>query len=133
MTAYFTTLSGGKRRWSSTVRQILPIRPSRWIRPARAAAARPGRQSGSGVVLYTVLLDVDNADNALMAEMTTQCSSSPTGQPDCAPPPHCRARRRRPGRGGRGQRQHPATRGAHRPQRSPAVQMLDGLTKAITC
>jgi len=24
------------------------------------------------VVLYTVLLDVDNADNALMAEMTTQ-------------------------------------------------------------
>ncbi|MCC1705896.1 hypothetical protein KSI34_25030, partial [Salmonella enterica subsp. enterica serovar Indiana] len=30
-------------------------------------------KSGSGrVVLYTVLLDVDNADNALMAEMTAQ-------------------------------------------------------------
>jgi macrolide-specific efflux system membrane fusion protein len=27
MTAYFTTLSGGKRRWTSTVRQILPIPP----------------------------------------------------------------------------------------------------------
>jgi hypothetical protein len=32
------------------------------------------------VVLYTVLLDVDNADNALMAEMTTQVFSSPAGQ-----------------------------------------------------
>lgn len=30
-------------------------------------------KSGTGrVVLYTVLLDVDNSDNALMAEMTTQ-------------------------------------------------------------
>ena len=30
-------------------------------------------KNGSGrVVLYTVLLDVDNTDNALMAEMTTQ-------------------------------------------------------------
>ena len=27
MTAYFTTLSGGNRRWSSTVRQILPVPP----------------------------------------------------------------------------------------------------------
>jgi macrolide-specific efflux system membrane fusion protein len=27
MTAYFTTLSGGSRRWSSTVRQILPVPP----------------------------------------------------------------------------------------------------------
>lgn len=27
MTAYFTTLSGGNRRWTSTVRQILPIPP----------------------------------------------------------------------------------------------------------
>ena len=35
----------------------------------------PASSSKSGsarVVLYTVLLDVDNADNALMAEMTTQ-------------------------------------------------------------
>lgn len=28
MTAYFTTLSGGQRRWSSTVRQILPVPPA---------------------------------------------------------------------------------------------------------
>ena len=27
MSAYFTTLSGGQRRWSSTVRQILPVPP----------------------------------------------------------------------------------------------------------
>ncbi|WP_122260205.1 efflux RND transporter periplasmic adaptor subunit, partial [Pseudomonas syringae group genomosp. 3] len=27
MTAYFTTLSGGNRRWNSTVRQILPVPP----------------------------------------------------------------------------------------------------------
>ncbi|MEG0969316.1 MAG: efflux RND transporter periplasmic adaptor subunit, partial [Pseudomonas sp.] len=31
-----------------------------------------GKSGSARVVLYTVLLDVDNADNALMAEMTTQ-------------------------------------------------------------
>lgn len=75
MTAYFTTLAGGKRRWTSTVRQVLPIPPKPLDQtsqgggsPASATAAATGSQ----VVQYTVLLDVDNPDGALMAEMTTQ-------------------------------------------------------------
>ncbi|MFO2465914.1 efflux RND transporter periplasmic adaptor subunit [Pseudomonas sp. 15FMM2] len=74
MHAYFTTLSGGNRRWTSTVRQILPVPP----KPLNETSQGGGSPSSSGksgsgrVVLYTVLLDVDNADNALMAEMTTQ-------------------------------------------------------------
>ncbi|KAA0947682.1 efflux RND transporter periplasmic adaptor subunit [Pseudomonas sp. ANT_H14] len=74
MQAYFTTLSGGNRRWTSTVRQILPVPP----KPLNEASQGGGSPSSSGksgsgrVVLYTVLLDVDNADNVLMAEMTAQ-------------------------------------------------------------
>ncbi|MFL1503990.1 efflux RND transporter periplasmic adaptor subunit [Pseudomonas sp. O64] len=74
MSAYFTTLAGGKRRWTSTVRQILPI-PPKPLNEASQGNGSPNSTSktGSGrVVLYTVLLDVDNSDNALMAEMTTQ-------------------------------------------------------------
>lgn len=75
MTAYFTTLAGGKRHWTSTVRQILPIPPKPLDQasqgggsPTSATAGTTGAQ----VVQYTVLLDVDNPDGALMAEMTTQ-------------------------------------------------------------
>ena len=74
MHAYFTTLSGGNRRWTSTVRQILPI-PPKPLNETSQGGGSPASTSKSGsgrVVLYTVLLDVDNADNALMAEMTTQ-------------------------------------------------------------
>ncbi|MBJ2318865.1 MULTISPECIES: efflux RND transporter periplasmic adaptor subunit [unclassified Pseudomonas] len=74
MSAYFTTLAGGTRRWTSTVRQILPI-PPKPLNETSQGSGSPSSTSktGSGrVVLYTVLLDVDNADNALMAEMTTQ-------------------------------------------------------------
>lgn len=74
MNAYFTTLSGGNRRWSSTVRQILPVPPKPLDQTSQGGGS-PSSSSKSGsarVVLYTVLLDVDNADNALMAEMTTQ-------------------------------------------------------------
>jgi macrolide-specific efflux system membrane fusion protein len=74
MTAYFTTLAGGSRRWTSTVRQILPI-PPKPLNETSQGNGSPSSTSktGSGrVVLYTVLLDVDNTDNALMAEMTTQ-------------------------------------------------------------
>ncbi|KTB58558.1 efflux RND transporter periplasmic adaptor subunit [Pseudomonas allii] len=73
MTAYFTTLSGGNRRWTSTVRQILPIPPKPLNQTQGSGSPNSSNKSGSGrVVLYTVLLDVDNSDNALMAEMTTQ-------------------------------------------------------------
>ena len=73
MTAYFTTLSGGSRRWTSTVRQILPIPPKPLNETQGSGSPNSSNKSGSGrVVLYTVLLDVDNSDNALMAEMTTQ-------------------------------------------------------------
>ncbi len=74
MNAYFTTLAGGKRRWNSTVRQILPI-PPKPLDPSTSSSGG-GTSSASGssgkVVLYTVLLDVDNPDNSLMAEMTAQ-------------------------------------------------------------
>lgn len=73
MTAYFTTLSGGNRRWSSTVRQILPVPPKPLDQTSQGGGSPASSKSGSArVVLYTVLLDVDNGDNALMAEMTTQ-------------------------------------------------------------
>ncbi|EZP65376.1 efflux RND transporter periplasmic adaptor subunit [Pseudomonas sp. P7] len=73
MTAYFTTLSGGNRRWTSTVRQILPIPPQPLNETQGSGSPNSSGKSGTGrVVLYTVLLDVDNGDNALMAEMTTQ-------------------------------------------------------------
>ncbi|MDR9865234.1 MULTISPECIES: efflux RND transporter periplasmic adaptor subunit [Pseudomonas] len=73
MTAYFTTLSGGNRRWSSTVRQILPVPPKPLDQTSQGGGSPASSKSGSArVVLYTVLLDVDNGDNALMAQMTTQ-------------------------------------------------------------
>jgi len=75
MSAYFTTLAGGKRRWTSSVRQILPIPPKPLDQSTQGGgspASASAGSTGSKVVLYTVLLDVDNPDNALMAEMTTQ-------------------------------------------------------------
>jgi len=74
MQAYFTTLSGGNRRWNSTVRQILPV-PPKPLNEASQGGGSPASSGKSGsarVVLYTVLLDVDNTDQALMPEMTTQ-------------------------------------------------------------
>ncbi|QXH74946.1 efflux RND transporter periplasmic adaptor subunit [Pseudomonas atacamensis] len=71
MSAYFTTLSGGTRRWSSTVRQILPV-PPRPLEQNQGGSPTSGRSGSERVVLYTVLLDVDNADNSLMTDMTAQ-------------------------------------------------------------
>ncbi|QHG66146.1 efflux RND transporter periplasmic adaptor subunit [Pseudomonas putida] len=70
MTAYFTTLSGGKRRWNSKVRQILPI-PPKPLEQTSQGGGSPVNATNQ-VVQYTVLLDVDNPDGALMADMTTQ-------------------------------------------------------------
>ncbi|MEK2610431.1 efflux RND transporter periplasmic adaptor subunit [Pseudomonas shirazensis] len=75
MSAYFTTLAGGKRRWTSQVRQILPIPPKPLDQTSQGGgspASASAGTTGSQVVQYTVLLDVDNPDGALMAEMTTQ-------------------------------------------------------------
>ncbi len=55
MDIYFTTLSGGSRRWVGSLRQVLPT---------------PVIENN--VVLYTGLFDVDNADGALLPEMTAQ-------------------------------------------------------------
>ncbi len=55
MDIYFTTLSGGQRRWRGSLRQILPT---------------PVIENN--VVLYTGLFDVDNADGSLLPEMTAQ-------------------------------------------------------------
>lgn len=55
MDIYFTTLSGGSRRWVGALRQVLPT---------------PVIENN--VVLYTGLFDVDNADGALLPEMTAQ-------------------------------------------------------------
>ena len=55
MEIYFTTLSGGTRRWTGELRQILPT-------PVVT----------SNVVLYTGLFDVQNQDGTLLPEMTAQ-------------------------------------------------------------
>jgi len=55
MEIYFTTLSGGTRRWNGELRQILPT-------PVVT----------SNVVLYTGLFDVQNEDGTLLPEMTAQ-------------------------------------------------------------
>ncbi|MEE4464761.1 efflux RND transporter periplasmic adaptor subunit, partial [Azotobacter chroococcum] len=70
MPAWFSTLGGGGRRWPARVRQILPVPP----RPLeQMIPAGGGQETGQGRgVLYSVLLDVDNEDQALMAEMTAQ-------------------------------------------------------------
>lgn len=55
MPVYFKTFGGGERRWYSTVRLVLPT-PS----------------VINDVVLYQVLVDIDNADGQLMDAMTAQ-------------------------------------------------------------
>ncbi len=55
MTAYFNTLGSGERRWSGSVRQI-----------------EPTPVVENDVVLYNVMVDVDNSDRSLMKGMTTQ-------------------------------------------------------------
>lgn len=70
MPAWFTTLSDTGRRWEAQVRQILPV-PPKPLEQMSQGGGSPTDGGGGRVVLYTVLLDVDNEDQALMAEMTT--------------------------------------------------------------
>lgn len=53
--AYFTTLGTPERRWEGEIRQILPT-----------------PRIVNDVVLYNVLIDVDNSEQLLMPEMTVQ-------------------------------------------------------------
>ncbi|HWH80022.1 MAG TPA: efflux RND transporter periplasmic adaptor subunit, partial [Candidatus Binatus sp.] len=55
MPVYFTTLGNSEKRWSGTVRQVLP-----------------SPQIVNDVVLYDVLIDVKNEARQLMSGMTTQ-------------------------------------------------------------
>lgn len=57
MPAYFTTLGNPDRRWTATVRQVLP---------------EP--EVVNDVVLYKALLDVQNDDRALLPQMSAQVS-----------------------------------------------------------
>ena len=67
MPAYFTTLADDQRRWEGTVRQLLPAPPT-----PTGATSKNAAPATSKVVVYTVLFDVDNADAALMPQMTAQ-------------------------------------------------------------
>lgn len=72
MPVYFTTLGHGERRWSATLRQILPA-PQKPERPPGQSDTGAAASSPAGnVVLYTALLDVDNASGDLRPEMTAQ-------------------------------------------------------------
>jgi membrane fusion protein, macrolide-specific efflux system len=55
MPAYFTTLGMPERRWRAQVRQVLPT-----------------PEVLNDVVLYSVLMDVDNSEQQLMTDMTVQ-------------------------------------------------------------
>lgn len=55
MPVYFTTLGAQQRRWTTSVRQILPT-----------------PEIINDVVLYNVLADIDNKDRQLMSHMSTQ-------------------------------------------------------------
>jgi macrolide-specific efflux system membrane fusion protein len=55
MEVYFTLLGSDTRRWTATVRQVLPT-----------------PEVSDGVVLYPVLFDVENADGRLMIGMSAQ-------------------------------------------------------------
>lgn len=55
MPVYFTTLGMPERRWRATVRKVLPT-----------------PEVLNNVVLFNVLIDVDNQDRALMTSMTAQ-------------------------------------------------------------
>lgn len=55
MPVYFTTLGSSGRKWNGSVRQILPT-----------------PETVNDVVLYDVLVDVDNKDRQLMTGMSTQ-------------------------------------------------------------
>jgi macrolide-specific efflux system membrane fusion protein len=72
MPVYFTTLglmdeAGLPRRWRGALAQVLPAPPTE---PGASSSASNG--ATGKVVLYTALFDVENADGALMPQMSAQ-------------------------------------------------------------
>ncbi|MGS0896994.1 efflux RND transporter periplasmic adaptor subunit [Burkholderia stagnalis] len=75
MPVYFTTLGASERRWTATVRQILPAPPNPSPPPeggSQQSGAQAATQGTGKVVLYTVLFDIANADGQLMPQMSAQ-------------------------------------------------------------
>ncbi|WP_440468523.1 efflux RND transporter periplasmic adaptor subunit [Pseudomonas sp. YH-1] len=70
MPVRFTTLGGDGRSWTGTVRQVLPAPEE--PKTEDSGSSSQASSGTSKVVLYTVLFDVDNADGALMPQMTAQ-------------------------------------------------------------
>jgi membrane fusion protein, macrolide-specific efflux system len=73
MDVYFTTLGASDRKWTSTVKQILPAPPNAIV-PYNDQQATPAASAinNGKVVLYTVLFDVQNQNNQLMPQMSAQ-------------------------------------------------------------
>ncbi|MET3492995.1 efflux RND transporter periplasmic adaptor subunit [Variovorax boronicumulans] len=72
MPVYFTTLGADRRRWQGTVRQLLPAPPTPAPKAGGSESGTTPAAAGNKVVVYTALFDVDNADGALMPQMTAQ-------------------------------------------------------------
>ena len=73
MAVYFTTLGAAdQRRWSGTVRQLLPAPPTPASKTGSTESGATPTGAPSKVVVYTALFDVDNADGELMPQMTAQ-------------------------------------------------------------
>jgi macrolide-specific efflux system membrane fusion protein len=73
MPVYFTTLgltdeAGKPRRWRGTLAQVLPAPPTE----GNGSSSSSSNGTAGKVVLYTALFEVDNADGALMPQMSAQ-------------------------------------------------------------
>jgi macrolide-specific efflux system membrane fusion protein len=71
---YFITLglqdeAGRSRRWQEKLAQVLPAPPTE---PGSASSSAATSATTGKVVLYTALFDVENADGALMPQMSAQ-------------------------------------------------------------
>ncbi|WP_406625040.1 efflux RND transporter periplasmic adaptor subunit [Acidovorax sp. SDU_ACID1] len=135
MPVYFTTLgSAGQsrpRRWSGTVRQVLPA-PAASQAPAGGTAASPA--PATKAVAYTVLFDVGNEDAELMPQMTAQVVFVTADAPQALTVPLTAVQEREDGQGhaarvldARGQ---PETRSVRLGVRSRhQAQVLEGLAE----
>jgi macrolide-specific efflux system membrane fusion protein len=69
MELYFQTLGHAERKWIAKLDRLLPAPPKL---AGTAAASTNTSPTGSSVVLYTALFDVDNAAGELRPEMSAQ-------------------------------------------------------------